>query len=203
MPLPVCPFGKAFLEWISTDYTNCGGGRPWVAKVFQTHFRVFDRGPQPLAVRRGFSVRRLEGRQSVRASRLPDLTTEDAAVRRSNRIPCWLTSTVPTLNCNRYLVTLSWQENLGTRITTPLVIGLARFCRMMPTWWKPSGHNLGVFKPRRSGTNTVRDHWRFFGERVLRAGAGIFGCAWGWVADRAVAEVNGVPVPARSQGASA
>lgn len=190
-------------------------------RLFQSHFRVLLTDiPQPLAVRRGVSFCEAvyEGRQSVEGVeavliRQPE---EAAAVWRSNRIPLLVDPDLSQslrLKPEVLVDAILAKKNLGTRITdAPWVIGLGPGFRagmdahlVVET---QRGHNLGRLynqgeaEPNTGVPGTIGG---FSGERVLRAPvAGIFkslkSLGDGVEAREVVAEVNGVPVPARIPG---
>ncbi len=190
-------------------------------RLFQSHFQVLlTEIPQPLAVRRGVSFCEAvyEGSQSVEgveAVRIPHLE-ECAAVWRSKRIPLLIDpelSQALKLKPEVLVDAILAKKNLGTRITdAPLVIGLGPGFRagidahlVVET---QRGHNLGRLytegeaEPDTGIPGTIGG---FSGERVLRAPvAGIINLLKnlgdGVEAEEVVAEVDGIPVPARISG---
>lgn len=190
-------------------------------RLFQAHFRVLlTEIPQPLAVRRGVSFcdAVYQGRQTVEGVEAVLLgRPEDAVgVWRSRRIPLLVD---PALSqCLRLkpevlVDAILAKKNLGTRITqAPLVIALGPGFRagidahyVVET---QRGHNLGRLysegeaEPDTGVPGTIGG---FSGERVLRAPAPGILRALKEIGDavearEVVAEVEGIPVPARIQG---
>jgi len=190
-------------------------------RLFQSHFQVLlTEIPQPLAVRRGVSFCEAiyEGRQSVEGveARLVRSLAEVTAAWQKNLIPLLVDpdlSQALKLKPEVLVDAILAKKNLGTRITdASLVIGLGPGFRagidthlVVET---QRGHNLGrLYSQGEAEPNTgvPGSIGGFSGERVLRAPvAGILrslkAIGDGVEAREVVAEVDGIPVPARIPG---